>query len=91
MDLCDEAYRQNIPVLMVSPCRRGRIDMGLYPVGKAFLERGVVSAGDMTRECAIIKLMLFLGRRLPFASRHEFMANPLERETSGGVPAGARA
>lgn len=90
MELCEEAYAQGIPVLMVSPCRRGRVDMGLYPVGQAYRDRGVMSASDMTRECATVKLMLMLGRNVPFAERHTFMATPLERETAGAMPEGVR-
>ena len=88
LELCEAAYSRRLPVVMTSPCRRGRVDMDLYPVGRAFRERGVVSGSDMTKECATVKLMLLLGRRVAFAERHVFMAHPLARETSAALPEG---
>jgi L-asparaginase len=80
--LCEEALVLEIPVLMVTPCRRGRVDMNLYPVGRAFRDRGVMNSADMTRECAAIKMMMMIGRKIAFCDRHVFMATPLGRESN---------
>ena len=82
VDLAREAHAAEIPVIMTSQCRAGRVDMSLYEVGRELANQGVVSAHDMTPECATIKLMMLLGRRVPFGDRAHFMNLPLAREVT---------
>jgi L-asparaginase len=82
LSLVQEAKEAQIPVVMTSQCRSGHVDMSLYEVGKEFANRGVISSFDMTRECATIKLMMLLGRKIAFEDRHDFMTTPLSREIS---------
>jgi L-asparaginase len=58
----DEAREMGIPVVVVSQCPRGFVDMGRYAGGVAALAAGAIPAGDMTVEAAIAKTMIGLGR-----------------------------
>jgi L-asparaginase/Glu-tRNA(Gln) amidotransferase subunit D len=58
----DEARERGVPVVVVSQCPRGFVDMGRYAGGAAAAAAGAISAGDMTVEAAIAKTMIGLGR-----------------------------
>jgi L-asparaginase len=57
-----EAVGEGVPVLVVSQCLRGFVDMGAYAGGSEAKAAGAISGGDMTVEAAIAKLMIGLGR-----------------------------
>lgn len=80
--LAQEARDNSVAVLMTSQCRRGRVELSLYPIGRAFQNLGVLSSLDMTRECATMKLMVMLGRGIPKEQWCNFMSQPLSRELS---------
>lgn len=58
----EEARAKDVPVLVVSQCPRGLVDMRRYQGGAAAAGAGAISGGDMTREAAIAKLMVGLAR-----------------------------
>lgn len=58
----EEARAKDIPVLIVSQCPRGFVDMRRYAGGAAAADAGAISGGDMTREAGIAKLMVGLAR-----------------------------
>jgi L-asparaginase len=58
----EEARDRGVPVLVVSQCLRGFVDMGAYAGGAQAKEAGAISGGDMTVEAAIAKLMIGLAR-----------------------------
>ena len=58
----EKATKQGKPVLVVTNCKLGAADMGIYEVGSAPLKAGAISAGDLTMEAAIQKLMFAIGR-----------------------------
>ena len=51
-----------IPVVVCSQCLYERADLSIYEVGRQMLASGVIPAGDMTTEAAVVKLMWALGR-----------------------------
>lgn len=48
-------------VVITSQCLYGRVDLTRYQNGKRLAEVGAISAGDMTTEATIVKLMHLLG------------------------------
>lgn len=58
----DQVRTSGVPVLVVSQCLRGFVELGRYAGGAAAELAGALSGGDMTPEAAIAKLMIGLGR-----------------------------
>jgi glutamyl-tRNA(Gln) amidotransferase subunit D len=50
------------PVVMASSCINGRVNMKVYSTGRDLLEAGVLEAGDMTPETALVKTMWCMGK-----------------------------
>lgn len=78
----DEARAQNVPVLVVSQCLRGRVELGQYEGGAAAERAGAIAAGDMTPEAAVVKLMVGLGRFGPGAELRAFLEANIVGERS---------
>jgi L-asparaginase len=75
----DEARARGVPVVVVSQCPRGAVDMRRYAGGAAAAAAGAISGGDMTVEAAIAKTMIGLAR---YDSPGELRAW-LERDVAG--------
>lgn len=58
----EEARERGVPVVVVSQCLRGFVDLGRYEGGAAAAEAGAISGGDMTVEAALAKMMIGLAR-----------------------------
>jgi len=52
---------KEIPVVVVSQCPFGSVEMDIYEVGQKAKELGLIPAGSMTKEAAVTKLMWVLG------------------------------
>ncbi len=59
----EHARELDVPIVIVSQCSRGTVDLGSYEGSIAAARAGAISAGDMTSEAALTKLMISLGRR----------------------------
>ncbi len=75
----EEAHEQGVPVLVVSQCLRGFVDMGAYAGGAEAKRAGAISGGDMTVEAAIAKLMIGLARHADAGALRSW----LEADVSG--------
>lgn len=82
LELCERALDRQIPVVISTQCESGTVSLDLYENGRRFSMLGVISAMDMTFEATSVKLMVMLGRKVPFEKRHEFFATPLAFECS---------
>lgn len=58
----EEASTLGVPVVVVSQCPRGFVQLSRYAGGAAAAKAGAISGGDMTVEAAVAKLMIGLGR-----------------------------
>jgi L-asparaginase len=58
----DEAHARGVPVVVVSQCPRGAVELSRYEGAAAAREAGAISGGEMTVEAALAKLMIGLGR-----------------------------
>ncbi len=58
----DAARGLDVPVVIVSQCTRGTVDLSRYVGGKAAQEAGAISAHDMTVESSLALLMITAGR-----------------------------
>lgn len=75
----EEARERGVPVLVVSQCLRGFVEMERYAGGAEAAAAGAISGGDMTVEAAIAKMMIGLGRYSEASSLRAF----LERDVVG--------
>lgn len=80
LELFEKALDRQIPVVIASQCESGSVALDLYENGRAYLALGAISALDMTFEATSVKLMIMLGRKIPFEKRHTFFSTPLSFE-----------
>jgi glutamyl-tRNA(Gln) amidotransferase subunit D len=70
------AVEGGLTVVMTSQCIYGRVNMNVYSTGRELLNLGVIPAGDMLPETALVKLMWILGQTEdPKKIREMFLTN----------------
>ncbi len=64
IDILRNVIKQGIPVVNVSQCIGGSVQMGNYETSVELKKIGVISGKDITLEAAIAKMMYLLGQQL---------------------------
>ena len=73
IELLEKSILSGIPIINVTQCAEGSVDMGIYETSSELKRIGVISGKDCTTEAAITKLMHLLGRKIPTAEfKNEF-------------------
>jgi L-asparaginase len=70
-DVLKRAIDAGKPILNVTQCPKGMVEMGLYAASSALMEIGVISGLDMTPEAALTKMLWLLGTEQDDESRLE--------------------
>lgn len=53
---------KKVPAVIISQPVFGGVNLEVYEVGRRLLDTDVISAHDMSKECAIVKFMRVLGK-----------------------------
>jgi len=86
LDVIGRATANEKIVLNVTQCPVGTVELGLYETSAGMLDRGVVSGSDVTRESAICKLMVLLGKEdLKISEVREIVETNLAGEQSVSI------
>ncbi len=81
-----EAKARGVPVVVVSQCARGHVELERYLGGAAAAQAGALDGGDMTVEAAVAKLMIGLGRYGGADLRAFMLADVAGERAPGRVP-----
>ncbi len=82
LEAIQQAIYKGIMVVSVSQCIGGKVVEGKYATSLALYQLGVVSAGDMSAEAAISKLMYILGQNLSYTASCALFRKNLAGELS---------
>ena len=76
-----EALKEaGIPVVVMSQCPYGPVEMGVYEVGVKAEKMGVIPSGNMTKEAALTKLMWILGKTRDLKEVRKMMMEDMRGE-----------
>jgi L-asparaginase len=56
---------KKIPVVNVTQCAGGSVDMNIYSTNIIYRNIGIISGKDISTEAAVTKLMFMLGQNIP--------------------------
>ncbi len=82
IDLLKETIDKKIPIINVTQCLSGSVNMGYYETSSELQSIGVISGKDITTESAIAKLRYLLGVGILFEDIKELFEKSLRGELS---------
>jgi len=82
IDALAQVCERGTPVINLSQCSAGSVEMTKYEAGRKYHEIGLISAGDMTFEAALCKAMFLLGQGMKGEEFKEAFSANLKGERS---------
>lgn len=64
IDILKAVIKRGIPIVNVTQCTSGSVQMGNYETSVALKKMGIINGGDLTTEAAVTKMMYLLGQQL---------------------------
>lgn len=64
IDALKAVIKRGIPIVNVTQCTSGSVQMGNYETSVALKRMGIINGGDITTEAAVTKMMYLLGQQL---------------------------
>ncbi len=80
IDLLQNAIQKNIPLVNVSQCISGSVDLGYYETSSQLKEIGMIDGKDITTESAVAKLIYLIGVGIPADQFKKTFETPLRGE-----------
>jgi L-asparaginase len=82
IDEIRKIVERGIPVVNVTQCSGGSVEMGMYETSSQLKRIGVISGKDCTTEAALAKMMYLLGEGIPMDEFKSVFETPLRGELS---------
>ena len=80
IDLLENAIKKNIPVVNVSQCISGSVDLGHYETSSQLKRIGLIDGKDITTESAVAKLIYLIGIGIHYSDFKKVFETPLRGE-----------
>ena len=80
IDLLQKTIRKKIPIVNVSQCISGSVDLGHYETSRQLKQIGLIDGKDITTESAVAKLVYLIGIGIQNADFKKVFETPLRGE-----------
>ncbi|MCK8481023.1 asparaginase [Psychroserpens algicola] len=80
--LLKETIKRGVPIVNITQCAGGSVNMGQYETSTQLKSIGVISGNDITTEAALAKMMFMLGEKVSLKTFKTIFETPLRGEMS---------